>query len=415
MKKLVTLLVIVFCFNLNAQTNVSGGIYTSTTWSLTNSPYIVTDTVVVYPGAILTIEPGVVVKFNQNKQLTVRGGLHANGTINNQITFTSNSVSPTAGNWPGIFFNQALSFMSIINYCNIQYANTGIRLYIDTLKIRNSKFSNNINGTAGSLGVSLIIDSCEFIYNTNGIGVSFYQDTRVRIYNSVISKNAIGINNSWYTTAVNCKLDSNTTYAIAEEDVDSLINCEINYNAIGIYDNSCNCFYKENRIEYNNIGIDMISTCSSYKCNKICNNTSYNLKVESTQNKNMANNYWCSTNTAIIESKIYDGYDNSSLGIATISPIDTLQCYLLTGIPTFNLQNPTIQIYPNPAQNNFTIETNTSDKQTISVFDVNGKLVLLQSINATTNIDASNLSQGVYNVSVTSNEGLANKRLVIVK
>ena len=74
-----------------------------------------------------------------------------------------------------------------------------------------------------------------------------------------------------------------------------------------------------------------------------------------------------------------------------------------------------IVIYPNPAQNNFTIQTNTNDKQTLQVFDVNGKLVLTQTINGTINIDASTLAQGVYNVSVTNNEGVVNKRLVIVR
>jgi len=72
-------------------------------------------------------------------------------------------------------------------------------------------------------------------------------------------------------------------------------------------------------------------------------------------------------------------------------------------------------VYPNPAQNNFTIQTNVSDKQTLQIVDVNGKLVLTQIINGTTSIDASILAQGVYNISLTSSEGVVNKKLVIVK
>jgi len=49
----------------HTQTNVSGGIYTNTTWTLTNSPYIVVDTVVVFPGVTLTIQSGVIVKVRQ--------------------------------------------------------------------------------------------------------------------------------------------------------------------------------------------------------------------------------------------------------------------------------------------------------------------------------------------------------------
>jgi hypothetical protein len=41
-----------------AQTNVSGGIYSNTTWTTAGSPYIVTDTIKVFPGVTLTIQPG---------------------------------------------------------------------------------------------------------------------------------------------------------------------------------------------------------------------------------------------------------------------------------------------------------------------------------------------------------------------
>ncbi|MFI5140837.1 MAG: T9SS type A sorting domain-containing protein [Bacteroidia bacterium] len=74
-----------------------------------------------------------------------------------------------------------------------------------------------------------------------------------------------------------------------------------------------------------------------------------------------------------------------------------------------------INIYPNPNKGNFTIETTATEKQTVQVFDVNGKLVFSQAINGNINVDASNLVDGVYNVSIIGNEGVVNKRLVIVK
>jgi type IX secretion system substrate protein len=81
-----------------------------------------------------------------------------------------------------------------------------------------------------------------------------------------------------------------------------------------------------------------------------------------------------------------------------------------TGITTHSTQN--ISVYPNPAQNNFTIETTDTEKQTVSIFDVNGKLVLSQTISGKTTIDVSNLNAGVYNININ---GVINKRLVIVK
>lgn len=74
-----------------------------------------------------------------------------------------------------------------------------------------------------------------------------------------------------------------------------------------------------------------------------------------------------------------------------------------------------INIYPNPAQNNFTIETNVTEKQNLYIFDINGKQVLAQTINGKVTIDASNLNAGVYSISITSNEDVVNKKLIIVK
>jgi uncharacterized repeat protein (TIGR03803 family) len=88
---------------------------------------------------------------------------------------------------------------------------------------------------------------------------------------------------------------------------------------------------------------------------------------------------------------------------------------LLTGIKQTISSNEAINIYPNPTQNNFVIETNSTDKQTLQVFDVNGKLVLTQTINGKTNIDAGNLPEGVYNLSLQNANGVLNKRLVIVR
>ena len=74
-----------------------------------------------------------------------------------------------------------------------------------------------------------------------------------------------------------------------------------------------------------------------------------------------------------------------------------------------------ISIYPNPNNGNFAIETNSATKQTLQLFDVNGKLVLIQTIIGKTNIDAGNLAEGVYNLNITTNDGVINKRLVIVR
>jgi hypothetical protein len=58
-----------------------------TTWTAAQSPITLNNIVVVVEGVTLTIEPGVVVTFNPGATLLVLGGIVANGTAGNVITF----------------------------------------------------------------------------------------------------------------------------------------------------------------------------------------------------------------------------------------------------------------------------------------------------------------------------------------
>ena len=80
-----------------------------------------------------------------------------------------------------------------------------------------------------------------------------------------------------------------------------------------------------------------------------------------------------------------------------------------------HLANSLVSVYPNPSNGNFVVETNSTEKQTMQLFDVNGKLILNQTINGKTNIDVSNLAEGVYNLSLINSEWfVVNKRVVIL-
>ena len=85
-------------------TSVSGDIITNTTWTLANSPYVLTGDVVVTHGVTLTVEPGVVVKGQDNTELRVLGHLAAIGTVTQPITFTS-STDTGPQQWAGLVFD----------------------------------------------------------------------------------------------------------------------------------------------------------------------------------------------------------------------------------------------------------------------------------------------------------------------
>lgn len=120
----------------SAATNVSGPITTDTTWTLANSPYVVTNNVTINAGVTLTVEPGVVLKFNPTKGLTARGRLVANGTSTARIVFTSikdDSVNGDTGgdgatvgakgDWAGITISTTeIGADSAMSFVDIAYA-----------------------------------------------------------------------------------------------------------------------------------------------------------------------------------------------------------------------------------------------------------------------------------------------------
>jgi hypothetical protein len=64
------------------------------------------------------------------------------------------------------------------------------------------------------------------------------------------------------------------------------------------------------------------------------------------------------------------------------------------------------KIFPNPGTNNFSLESATSIQE-VKVYNVAGNLVLSQAVNSlTTDINTSNLSQGIYIIHVAKEEGV---------
>ncbi|HXD94309.1 MAG TPA: T9SS type A sorting domain-containing protein [Bacteroidia bacterium] len=83
-----------------------------------------------------------------------------------------------------------------------------------------------------------------------------------------------------------------------------------------------------------------------------------------------------------------------------------------TGIEQNNVMQ--VSVYPNPTSGNFIIETNTTDKQLMNLYDINGSLVLSKIINDKSVIDVANLNRGIYNITIINNKGTVNKKLVVM-
>ena len=91
------------------------------------------------------------------------------------------------------------------------------------------------------------------------------------------------------------------------------------------------------------------------------------------------------------------------------------------GINQLAVKNEQIAVYPNPSNGIIQVAVGDLQVTEIKVYDVNGKLILSQPTpnpskegNSIT-VDASSLQNGIYNVSIISNEGVVNKRIIITK
>jgi len=126
---------------------------------------------------------------------------------------------------------------------------------------------------------------------------------------------------------------------------------------------------------------------------------------------NTANN---STASFIISNATLVSYDQTNIPIDLSAATATVNIVTIAGINQFTIKT-NFNIYPNPNNGTFTIETNNSVKQILQIFDVNGRLVLNQTIIGKTIIDADNLINGVYNINISSNEGVINRRLIITR
>jgi len=187
MKKLVFILIFVyFSFYAFAQTYHSGSIQTDETWFAADNPHICTGDITVTSNSqpTLTLEPGVIVKFNAGKTMFIghdsnaayAGGLIANGTESDPITFTSNSATPAPGDWDYIKFRPfCIDANCQLEYATIEYgglASTYGLLIDDTpVIVNNVTFQNNdgngLKVTAFITGTQRpAISNCTFTGNT---------------------------------------------------------------------------------------------------------------------------------------------------------------------------------------------------------------------------------------------------------
>ncbi len=155
---ILSMLLFVFAVSVSADVWTDSLITGNTTWQKNNSSgdgvYIIdlnTDSLVVADGAVLTIEPGVIVKFHDDIRMVVRGTLIAAGTDIDSIKFIIDDAAGSASEWGGIkLLSEDSTYANQLSYCLVEGADAdGTGLSIPT-ELKNGGgifFGANIRNT----------------------------------------------------------------------------------------------------------------------------------------------------------------------------------------------------------------------------------------------------------------------------
>ena len=157
-------------------TSIDFDIATNTTWT-GDCYHVMTNTVTVYPGVSLVINPpgtGTWIYFEDGTQLQVLGDLQALGTPARSITFTAVHTSTP---WVGIILEQDAGG-DRIEYSVIEYAQTGVRINDeDAVTVQFNTLRHNRLGVTGGGGIGGDTDDSTITNNTiydcsNGIALN---------------------------------------------------------------------------------------------------------------------------------------------------------------------------------------------------------------------------------------------------
>lgn len=91
----------------------------------------------------------------------------------------------------------------------------------------------------------------------------------------------------------------------------------------------------------------------------------------------------------------------------------------LTSDPSLSVSenelNASVNVFPNPAVEEFTVTVDGNEATGITVVDLTGKVVYSSSVNGTITVNTSNFAAGMYTVNVETTAGIASKKLIVRK
>lgn len=294
-------LILLHPINLNAQTIIGGVISQDRELTLSESPYLANENIIVDNGVTLTIQPGVVIQFEHQVQLLCKGNFIAEGTANKPIIFYS---SDTISNsfWKGIILDFSLNNGTAkIKNLNISNASTAIHLtntdflLIDSVNLKNCKYGIQFLGSNNNTVSNSTISKCTygllFIGDQNSLNNEikknkFYKCEDVGIFinsfpafvqNTIIDSNlfngcnkAVSLGNHGMSGVALHKLTNN-----------KFLNC---HNALRVFHDSCTI--KNNYFVKNIVGITVNRASHNFISNNIISYSNTGLVLYDNSNNN---------------------------------------------------------------------------------------------------------------------------------
>lgn len=364
-------------------TEVSGNITENTTWTLANSPYHITNTVSVYPDITLTIEPGVIVMADAEKYLQIAGTLIARGEEDNLITFTSYEAGGSWGGIKFIDSAEDAQVDENYNYISgsiIEYTDVNSGLSWDCIRIEGASpfishseihncangifiynynypdssnaviYSNTIRDIPTGYGIQQInkvsdtglVKIINNEINNTGTGIVSRNGQGPNIIGNTITNNKRGIdfesssdflaeNNvinipaTSQETSIGINITSNSVGTVQYNDLVNDANVQPSNSALNIH--SSDIIVRFNTLTANSASTIRVNCLGIINCSVIDSNNIYNTTTGGYAiwnwgdvDINVSNNYWGTTNSADIDNKIFDFYDDPSLGRVIYNP-----------------------------------------------------------------------------------------------
>ncbi len=412
----------IVAYSVKAQITVSGGIYQNTTWTLANSPYLVTGSIVVFPEKILTIEPGVEILIDNQTSSSIyietRGTLNCIGTDLSPITIHAlyDTLNPVA--WQGFictssqggvlnadrfhisnahtpfayetaltnyqYINcvfshcfQAITVANSVNLQNCQFIDNEVGVYgWSYFAINNCLFKDNTTSIF-AYATTVQLTNCNFIDNQIGVVFAAYVFDLMTISDCQFLNNELALGYPNNGVVRNCLFSQNIT-AMQSASTCEIFDNEFLYNELAL-EASVNTVIHDNKIN-NNFGGLFISNVSLVQDspliynNEICGNINYNVNNNTNMNYSLLTNCFCALDSSEIEQYLIDGYDDITKGLINYFP--------------------TISSYTNPVSDYLTIFQEAAIEQ-IRIYSAKGQLFTIEAIGSKV-FDLQFLSPGIY-------------------